>query len=179
MLQIDKKDCTAIGYIQKPHGIKGDVIVVIDDEFSDSFDSAEYFFVELDGGLVPFFIGEEGLRYRNNESIIVKFDFVDSQAKAKELAGCKVFAFNSDLIEPEFPEIYSSLIGMEVIDKKSGEIGKISRIDDFSGNIVITVAHSHAEILIPLSDNIITKIDEKHKKLYLTCPEGLINIYLE
>lgn len=179
MLQIDKKDCTAIGYVQKPHGIKGEVIVVIDDEFVDSFDSAEYFFVELDGGLVPFFISEEGLRYRNNESVIVKFDFVDSQDKAKELAGCKIFAFNRDLTEPEYPEIYSSLIGMKVFDKKSGELGKISRIDDFSGNVVITVANPRAEILIPLSENIITKIDEKNKKLFLTCPEGLIDIYLE
>ena len=179
MLQIDKKDFTTIGYIQKPHGIKGEVIVVFEDEFTDTFDSAEHFFVELDGGLVPFFISEEGLRYRNNESVIIKFDFVDSQEKAKELAGCKLFVSNSDLLEPEYTEIYSSLIGLNVIDKKSGDLGKISRIDDFSGNVVITVAHSQTEILIPLSENIITKIDEKNKKLFLTCPEGLIDIYLE
>ena len=177
MLQIDKKDCTSIGYVQKPHGLKGEVILVFEDEFADTFDSAEYFFIEVDGGLVPFFIGEEGLRYRNNESIIVKFDFVDSQDKAKELAGCKLFVFNRDLVEPELSENY--LIGMKVIDHNRGDIGKINRIDDFSGNVVITVAHPHAEILIPLSEDIITKIDEKNKKLFLTCPEGLIDIYLE
>lgn len=179
MLQIDKKDCTAIGYVQKPHGLKGEVIVIFEDEFLDTLDSADYFFIEVDGGLVPFFIGAEGLRYRNNESIIVKFDFVNSQGKAKELAGCKLFVFNSDLIEPEYPEIYTSLIGMNVIDNRKGDLGKIIRIDDFSGNVVITVAHSRAEILIPLSENIIKKIDDKNKKLYLTCPDGLIDIYLE
>ena len=176
MLQLDKKDCTAIGYVQKPHGLKGEVIVVFEDDFADTFDSAEYFFIEVDGGLVPFFIGEEGLRYRNNESIIIKFEFVDSQVKAKELTGCKLFVFNSDLTEPELSENF--LIGMNVIDYKRGDLGKISRIDDFSGNVVITVAHPHAEILIPLSENIITKIDEKNKRLFLTCPEGLIDIYL-
>lgn len=179
MHQIDKKDCTSIGYIQKPHGLKGEVVVIFEDEFADTFDSADYFFIEIDGGLVPFFIEEDGLRYRNNESIIIKFDFVDSQLKAKELAGCKIFVFNSDLIEPEYPEIYSGLIGMRVIDKKSGDIGTINRIDDFSGNVVITVSHPRTEILIPLSENIIMKIDETNRKLYLNCPEGLINIYLE
>jgi 16S rRNA processing protein RimM len=179
MLQIDKMDCSAIGYIQKPHGIKGEVVVVFDDGSSDAYDSLVYFFVELDGGLVPFFISDEGLRFRNNESVIVKFDFVDSQEKAKELAGCNLFVLNSDLIEPESPEIHSELIGMNVIDNKSGELGKIIRIDDFSGNVVITVAHPRAEILIPLSDDIITGIDDKKRKIFLTCPDGLIEIYLE
>ena len=179
MLQIDKKDCTVIGYVQKPHGIKGEVVVVLDDEFIETFDSAEYFFIEVEGGLVPYFISEEGLRNRNNESVIIKFDFVNSQTKAKELAECKLFVLNRELVETEYTEVYSELIGMKVIDKKAGEIGTISRIDDFSGNVVITVVYPRAEILIPLSDDIITEIDEKNKKIHLTCPEGLIDIYLE
>ena len=178
MLQIDKINCIEVGYVQKPHGLNGEVIIIFEDEFAETIDAAEYFFIEVDGGLVPFFISAEGLRYRHNESVIVKFDFVNSLNRAKELSGCKLFVFNCDLIDPEYPEIYSELIGMKVIDKKSGEIGTVSRIDDFSGNVVITVLHQTAEILIPLSDHIINKIDEKNKKLYLTCPEGLIDIYL-
>jgi len=33
--------------------------------------------------------------------------------------------------------------------------------------------------LIPLSDEIITSIDEEKRELYLDCPTGLIEIYLE
>lgn len=178
MLQIDKKNCTPVGFVQKPHGIKGEVIVIFDNEFGETIESAEYFFAEIDGGLVPFFISEEGLRFRNNESAIIKFDLVNSQVKAKELLGCKLFVFNDDIIETEVTEIDSELIGMMVIDNKSGEIGTISRIDDFSGNVVITVVHPRAEILIPLSDNIILNIDKENKKLFLDCPVGLIDIYL-
>lgn len=179
MHQLDKKDCTQVGYIQKPHGTKGEVIVVFEDEFIETIESAEYFFIEIDGGLVPFFISEEDLRYKNNESVIVKFDYVNSPSKAKELTGCNLFVFNRELGEQDYPVTYSSLIGMTVIDQSSGDLGKISRIDDFSGNVVITVMHSSAEILIPLSDHIIKGIDEMNKKLYLTCPEGLVDIYVE
>jgi len=172
MLQFDNKDCTAIGYIQKPHGINGEVIAVFEDEFEGRFESAaDFFFIEIDKGLVPFFI--------DNESVIIKFDNINSVLKAKELIGCKLFVFNSELSRQNYQKTYSGIIGMSVIDQIKGDVGKISRIDDYSGNVVITVMHSHAEILIPLSDQIITKIDERNKKLYLKCPEGLIDIYLE
>jgi 16S rRNA processing protein RimM len=179
MVQIDKKDCTIVGYIKKQHGLNGEVIVVFEDDFIEKFESAEYFFIEIDGGLVPFYISEEGLQYKNNESVIVKFDFVNSSDKAKELAGCKLFMFKNDLIEPEKEETHPKLIGMNVVDYKRGDLGKIIRIDDYSGNVVVTVMHPHGEILIPLTDQIINRIDDENKKLYLTCPEGLIDLYIE
>ena len=68
---------------------------------------------------------------------------------------------------------------MIAFDEKFGKIGMISRVDDFSGNMVITVDHPRAEIMIPLSDNVITSVDEEKREIYLSCPQGLIEIYLE
>lgn len=179
MNQINKDDCIEVGYIQKPHGLKGEVILVFDQELADTFEEIEHLFVEVDGGLVPFFIEEEGLRFRTDESAICQLGFIDSLTKAKELVGCKVFVFNHEIVNSEDGEVVSALIGMRAYDAKFGEIGLISRVDDFSGNIVITVDHPHAEIMIPLSDEIITSVDEEKNEIYLNCPNGLIEIYLE
>jgi 16S rRNA processing protein RimM len=178
MIQIDKRKCMVVGYIQTTHGIEGEVIAVIEDEFMKIIESLEYIFIDIDGGLVPFFISADGLRYKNNESIIVKFDFIDSPVRAKDLVGNKLYVFKSEPAESENPQKYSGLTGMDVVDKNRGDLGKISRIDDYSGNVVVTVIHPQGEILIPLSDLIISKIDDENRKLYLTCPEGLIDIYL-
>lgn len=179
MIQIEKEKCTPVGFIQKPHGLKGEVLAVIDPEFEELLDSVEKFFIEIEGGLVPYFVSDDGLKYKNNESIIVKFDYLDSQEKAREIAGCKLYVSNDELLEADYPEIYDSFIGMNVFDEKSGELGTITALDDYSGNIVITVSHPKGEILIPLSDEIIQKVDVKKKRIYLDCPEGLIDIYLE
>ena len=179
MIQIDKEKCTAVGFIQKAHGLKGEVVVGYESNSEQIFDSAVCFFIEVDGGLVPFYISEEGLKFRNNESVIFKFDYIDSLEKAKEITGCKLYVFTNDLIEPGVPQDFNELVGISVVDKKTGKLGAINRIDDFSGNVVITVAHPRAEIMIPLSDEIIQKIDQKNKTLYLDCPDGLIDIYLE
>ncbi len=179
MDQIDKEKYTEVGFIQKPHGLRGEVIVIFDNRFEAIFESFENYFIEIDGGLVPLFVSEDGIKYRNNESMIIKFDYIESQEKAKEISGCKIFISNDDLIENDSSEADNSLIGMKVIDEKSGELGVIVALDDFSGNIVIAVAHPRSEILIPLSDQIIRKIDKKNNRLFLDCPEGLIDIYLE
>ena len=73
----------------------------------------------------------------------------------------------------------SYLNDFTVIDRTKGEIGKISQIDDYAGNIVITVLYQSKEVLIPLSDSIIDEIDEPQKILRLDVPEGLIDLYLE
>jgi 16S rRNA processing protein RimM len=179
MNQIDKGDCTAVGYIQKPHGLKGDLILVFEKEFEESLEKIDLLLVEVDGGLVPFFIEDDGFRFKTDESAICKLEFVDSLTKAKELVGCKVYIFDHEIIEFEDQGVESTLIGMRAFDAKFGDIGLISRVDDFSGNLVITVDHLHAEILIPLSDEIITSVDNDNREIHLNCPNGLIDIYLE
>ena len=179
MIQINKSDCVEVGYIQKPHGLKGEIIFVFDKEFEDTVEELEFLFIEVDGGLVPFHIEDEGLNFRTDESAICKLEFVDTLSKAKEMVGCKVYVFDHAIIDSEEPETASTLIGMRAFDEKFGDIGLISRVDDFSGNLVITVVHPRAEILIPLSDEIITSIDEEKREICLSCPNGLIEIYLE
>jgi len=179
MIQINKSDCVEVGYIQKPHGLKGEVILVFDKEFEETIEELEFLFVEIDGGLVPFYIEEEGLNFRTDDSAICKLEFVDTLSKAKDMVGCKVFVSDHAIIESEDQGTTSTLIGMRAFDEKFGDIGLISRVDDFSGNLVITVLHARAEILIPLSDEIITSIDEEKREIHLSCPNGLIEIYLE
>jgi 16S rRNA processing protein RimM len=179
MDQINKDDCVEVGYIQKAHGLKGEVILVFDNEFEETIEEVDFLFVEIDGGLVPFFITEEGIRFRADDSAICGFELVDTQNNAKDMVGCKVFVFSHEVIESENPEVESTLIGMKVFDAKFGEIGLINRVDDFSGNLVITVNHPRAEVMIPLSDEIITSIDDGKREMFLSCPNGLIEIYLE
>ena len=179
MNQIYKDECVEVGYVQKPHGLKGEIIVAFEPEFAETLEEIELLFVEVDGGLVPFFVEDEGLRFKTDESAICRLEFIDSLSKAKELTGCKVYVFDEEVIDSEIQEGTSVLIGMKAFDAKFGEIGRVSRVDDFSGNLVITVDHPKAEVMIPLSDEVIVSVDEEKREIHLNCPNGLIEIYLE
>jgi 16S rRNA processing protein RimM len=41
------------------------------------------------------------------------------------------------------------------------------------------VTHQGKEVLIPIQDQIILKVDKAAKKVYCQLPEGLLEIYLE
>jgi 16S rRNA processing protein RimM len=179
MDQINKSDCLEVGYIQKPHGLKGEVVFAFEKEFEETFEDLELLFIDVDGGLVPFFIDDEGVRYRSDESAICKLELINSVEKAKELVGCKVYVWENEVITSDDQGVASVLIGMAAFDAKFGELGLVSRVDDFSGNLVITIAHPKAEIMIPLSDQVIVSIDEVKREIHLDCPNGLIEIYLD
>jgi len=179
MDQFNSDDFVEVGFIQKLHGLKGDLILSFNSEFEDRIDQLDTLFIQLDGGLVPFFLANDGFRPRSSQSAICHFDWIDTQDKAKGLVGCTAFIPDDQQFENMPDESESPLIGMIAIDDQYGELGEIDRVDDFAGNIVITVNHPKGEILIPLSDEIITSVDEHKRVIHLNCPKGLIDIYLE
>ena len=81
--------------------------------------------------------------------------------------------------EQESSEEFNELIGVTVFDEERGKLGKVTRVDDFSGNVVLTILYKSCEILVPLSDELIIRFDEDKKELHLDCTEGLIDLYLE
>jgi len=63
-----------------------------------------------------------------------------------------------------------------LIDKTLGNIGMITHVDDFAGNIVLTVLYKGEELLIPYNENLHVDSDESQKTITLQLPEGLIEI---
>lgn len=174
-----KDDFLPIGYILKPHGLKGGLILEIEEGYEEVLTDSDCLLVEVDGGLVPFFVTEDGIYFRSSTSLSLSFDGYDSVEKVRPFCGCKIFIHKDTEVEQTNNEELNELIGTTVIDKERGKLGEILRVDDFSGNVVITVAYHGHEILIPLSEELIIRLDETKKELHMECPEGLIDLNME
>jgi 16S rRNA processing protein RimM len=68
----------------------------------------------------------------------------------------------------------SELVDYLLVDEKLGEIGNIDQVDNYSGNIVITVNYGGKELLVPFNEDLIISIEKQNKILKLRVPEGLI-----
>ncbi|RIJ49786.1 16S rRNA processing protein RimM [Maribellus luteus] len=173
METIPKTDCEKIGFFRKTHGVHGEVVLEFEEHFEYSVEEAERFFVELDGLLVPFFIAEDGLRFKSSKSAIVKFDWVDTEKYAKRLIGASVYLFLDEIVDEPL-ESEALLKGFVLFDAEKGEVGEIEQVDDYSGNVVLTVKHGDEELLVPFHPEFVVEIDEEQKRLILNLPEGLI-----
>ncbi len=175
METIPKSDCEKIGFFRKTHGVHGEVVLEFEEHFEYSVEDAERFFVELEGLLVPFFIADEGFRYKSSKSAIIKFDWVDSEKYAKRLIGCPVFLYKEEIVDASSDNT-NFLVGFVLSDSKIGEIGSIEQVDDYAGNIVLTVNSNGKELLIPFNEDFLISINEDEKILQLNLPDGIINL---
>lgn len=174
METIPKNDCEKIGFFRKTHGVHGNVTLEFEPQFEYSVEDAERFFVELEGLLVPFFISENGLRFTTANAAIVTLDWVETEKYAKRLIGSSVYLYKEEIIdEPE--EIEETFEGFLLVDEKLGDIGMINQVDDYAGNIVLTVNYHGNEILIPYNEQLAVSIDDTLKILTLNLPDGMLD----
>ncbi len=147
---IQEKDVYRIGRVGKPHGIKGEVQIQVDDDVFDRT-STPYLILRVDGILVPFFMEE--YRFKSDEIVLVRFEDISSAEKARQLTGCDVL-FPRHLAEAEEHDLtYAELVGYEVIDNNSGKaIGTIAAVDDTTENILFEMEDG---MLIPAPDDLI------------------------
>ncbi len=174
METIPKTDCEKIGFFKKTHGVFGDLVLEYEPEYEISIEEANRFFVELEGLLVPFFLKEEGFRYKTANSAIVTFDGVESEKYAKRMVGSSVYLFQEEIIREEEESSNTQFLNYLLLDEQRGEIGRIEQMDDYSGNLVLTVNYHGQELLVPFNEDFVVKIDDTAKTLKLNIPDGLI-----
>jgi len=175
METIAKADCEKVGFFKKTHGVSGELVLEYEPQFEYSIENADRFFVELEGLLVPFFIVEDGFRFKTENSAILTFDGVESEKYAKRMVGSSVFLFKNEIIVMDDELSDSELVDYLLVDEKLGKIGIIDQIDNYSGNIVFTVNFKGKELLVPFNEDFLLEIDKQNKVITLNLPEGLFD----
>ena len=174
---MQKEDCYLLGYITKPHGLNGEVAAFLDVDSPEEYREMESVFVDINNKLVPFFI--EHLEITPKKSIL-KFEEVDNIESAEEIIGKELY-----LPLTALPPLtgnafyYHEIIGFEVIDEAFGPIGPVREVFSNSSQDLIACNHQEKEVLFPVTDELIERVDRENKRLYVKLPDGLIDLYLE
>lgn len=176
METIPKANCLKIGYLQKPHGIKGEIVLQFEPEYEASLDEMPTLFLEIDGLLVPFFLQEEGLRFRSAETALLHFDWIEDEEQARKICGNSVYILKDDWVNETEELPLHTLVGYTLFDSEKGKIGTITQVDDYSGNLILTVAYNAQEVLVPFSEDFLTRFDEDARELEMQCPEGIFDL---
>ncbi len=164
-----------IGYIQKTHGIKGELQVSWNDSLTVNPQDLESVFVEIDGIPIPFFISS--LKQKNYENSIARFDEVDNLQSAEELVGHSLMLPANQIPENDDLEL-KDLVGYTVIDTANCTIGVISGYEEFNLNSIYYITTPNgSEAIIPATDDLIIEVDVEAKRLTMQIPEGLLNVY--
>lgn len=172
---IRREEVYKIGKLGKPHGVKGEVSFMFDDDVFDRVD-ADYLVLDVDGILVPFFIDE--YRFRSDESALMKFEDIDTQDKARDLTGDEVY-FPRSLSDGGDENVsWAEIFGFEVVDKNTNKtIGIIKSVDDSTINTLFEIeTNDGKEVLIPANEDLIHEADMENRRIKMFIPEGLLDL---
>jgi len=171
---ITKDSVFPIGQVIKPHGVNGEMSFSFT---SDIFDREDipYFIFEMQGILVPFFIEE--YRFKGSATGLLKLDGVTTEEQARLYYGLTIYLPKSFLEKMEDDEIeLDYFAGFSLIDQEKGLIGIISEVDKTTENILFVIPIKNDELLIPAGEEYIQEIDHEKKIIYVSLPEGLLDL---
>ena len=174
---MNKDDFYYLGKIIKPFGNKGKVVVLLDVDKPSRYTKLESVYLDLDPERVPFFI--QSIELIGGRRALIRFEDVNSPDDAAVYTGRDMYLPLSSLPPLKGKKFYyHEVLGFSVFDEHHGAIGTLVKVMDLPRQSLLQIDHGGKEILIPLVDEIIVKVDRKKKALHIRAPEGLIEFYI-
>ncbi|WP_114784289.1 ribosome maturation factor RimM [Botryobacter ruber] len=171
-------DCFQLGYIVKTHGTKGQVVAFFDVDYPEDYDDLESVFLEQGGRLIPFFI--DRLEPQQKGRCIIQFEDIKTIEQAEKLRNTALYLPLDELPELDEDQFYfHEVIGYQVVDENHGKLGTVKEFYDMPQQQLMAMDYLDQEMLVPVIDDINMRADHEAKILYVTLPEGLLEVYTQ
>jgi 16S rRNA processing protein RimM len=168
-------DLFELGYVEKAHGLNGEISIVIDADQPEIYSEMESVFIEMDGAPIPFFVEALSL---NGERGILALEEITSRHEAEQLKGKKLFLPLEKLPNLGSDQFYyHEIIGYQVLDPAGTLIGSVENVFDMPGDDLLSVKRSGKEVLIPINDAFLKTVDKNNRLLVVELPDGFLEIY--
>lgn len=166
-----------IGKLVAAFGVKGEMIFEHTLGKKSSLKGLAAIFIEdRKDAMLPYFI--ESTRIKSATEVIIKLDGINAREQATKLLQKPVWLEEQEALKYAAKTAPFSLLGFHVIDAGI-DLGEILELIEQPHQLLGRIVWQEKEILIPLHDETIEKVDRLHKKLFVRLPEGLLDIYLK
>ncbi len=176
MENFTKENCFYLGWVSRTSGLKGDVLAMLDVDNPSDYAQMDSVLVWEKKSLVPYFL--ERVEIRPNGAVL-HFEGMGLE-EAERMIGCELY-LPLEVLPPLTGNkfYFHEVIGFEVVDAEKGVLGVLREIMDNGPQPVLCIDHaSGKEILVPLIDRFLEKVERGERRLYVQAPEGLVDFYL-
>ncbi len=164
-----------IGRLVATFGLKGELILLHHLGKKTSLKGLEVIFLEEGkDNFLPHFIQSTAIK--NDAEIFIKVEGIDTKEAAKKLTPKNVWLTEDDFKKYATKSSPISLLGFNLINDDE-DLGEIIEVIEQPHQILCTILLGEKEALIPIHEESLKKIDQKNHKIYVTLPDGLLDIY--
>jgi 16S rRNA processing protein RimM len=165
-----------IGKIVAVHGLKGELLLSHELGKKTSLKGLKTIFIEdKKDSFLPWFIEET--RIKSEKEIYLKLEGMNTRETAAKLVQKKAWLLEADHKKYAARTAPASLLGYIIINGEK-ELGDIKEVIEQPQQLLCRLEINDREVLIPLHEDSLKKIDHKKKQVIVELPEGLLEIYL-
>jgi 16S rRNA processing protein RimM len=165
-----------IGKLVAVHGLKGELLLKHTLGKKTSLKGLQVIFIEeRKESFLPWFI--ELLKIKSDEEIFLKLDGVNTREAAMKLVQKEVWIPKTDFKKYSAKTSPGNLLGYVILNKEKS-LGEILEVIEQPHQLLCRLEINGKEVLIPLSEDTLQKIDHKKRQVNVKLPDGLLEIYL-
>lgn len=165
-----------IGKFVAAHGVKGELILKHEFGKKTSLKGLQTIFIEdRKNSFLPWFI--EHTRIKNAEEVFLKLEGVSTRETAIKLTQKEVWAIKPDVEKFAAKSSPINLLGYKIVSGGQN-LGEIIEVIEQAHQMLCKLEIKEREVLIPLNEDTLQKIDHKKKEVIVNLPDGLLEIYL-
>ena len=164
-----------IGKLAGTFGLNGQIVLEHSLGKKTSLKGLEAIFIEeKKDSFLPYFITEA--KIKSDTETLILFEGIASKEAARFLVKKEAWLTENDFKKFAAGAAPISLLGFTVVNNEE-EIGEILEVIEQPHQVLCTVIIEGKEALIPVHEDSLEKIDKKNRKLYVSLPDGLLEIY--
>jgi len=165
-----------IGKIVAIYGVKGEVLLKHELGKKTSLKGLQAIFIEdKKDSFFPWFI--QSARIKSDSEVYLKLESIDTRETAMKLSQKEIWFNETDFKKFAAKSSPVSLLGYTIINNKE-PLGEILEVIEQPHQLLCRLEIKGKEVLIPLNENFLQKINHTKKQVNVELPEGLIEIYL-
>ena len=168
----------SIGKLVSVHGLQGEFVLKHSLGKRASLQGVEAIFLEeRKNSFIPYFVQKASVK--DHEHTFVKLEGIDTKEDARKLVQTPVYLIEADFKAQAASSAPLSLLGFTVQDKEQGVLGVIEEVIEMPMQVLAKITFREKEVLLPLNEQSMVKVDKKGQIVHVDLPEGLLDIYLD
>ncbi len=164
-----------IGKLAATFGVNGQMVLQHNLGKKTSLKGLETIFIEeSNNSFLPYFI--TSAKIKNEKEIFISLEGIQSKEAARLLIKKEVWLTENDFKKFASASAPISFLGFMIIDKNE-ELGEVLEVIEQPHQVLCRIMIGGKEVLIPVHENSLEKVDKKNRRLYVNLPDGLLDIY--
>jgi 16S rRNA processing protein RimM len=165
-----------IGKIVSVFGLKGELIVQHHLGNKIAVTKIKVIFLEQKKEeLLPYFV--EAARKKGNDDLYLKLEGIDSKEAALKFIRREIWMKEEEVAKHTRKNNPIGWVGYRVVDQGK-DLGPILEVIEQPHQVLCRLEIDGKEVLIPINEQTLEKIDHKTRTLLLNLPDGLLEVYL-